>query len=288
MTMLERPGAKATSFNEREMQITTVARMIEDARTYWVAGGGSPMYAILLGKRLYAPNAQYITEDGVIAPEPMLPFEPIMTMVASRPGYRALAWGTMNTAGNHAQLGFMDYGLLNALQIDQYGNINSTAIGAYGSPEMRRFGGPGGADSIAANCWRTIVMTDQERRKFVDRVDFISSPGFLDGSEGARARAGLPRDTGPWRVVTPWAMFDYGADRRLRLIAVAPFITVDEVLAECECTPAVAASVETLDTPTEQEVEVLRTQLDVQGQNTGVRSGWVTFDGEKYVRAAES
>src|SRR6185295_4289959 len=106
-TRLKDPiGTPATSFNEREMQICIVARMLEDAKTYWVAGGGSPMYAVLLAIRLYAPSAQYITEDGVIAPQPMLPFEPVMTMVSSRAGYRALAWGTMNTAGNHAQLGF--------------------------------------------------------------------------------------------------------------------------------------------------------------------------------------
>ena len=75
-------SAPATSFSEREMQICTVARMVENAKTYWVAGGGGPMYAVLLAIKLYAPAAQYITEDGVIAPEPMLPFEPVMTMVS--------------------------------------------------------------------------------------------------------------------------------------------------------------------------------------------------------------
>ncbi len=285
MTMLEAPGTKATSFNERELQIVTVARMIENARTYWVAGGGSPMYTILLGKRLYAPDAQYITEDGVIAPEPMLPFEPVMTMVASRPAYQALAWGTMNMAGNHAQLGYMDYGLLNCLQIDRYGNLNSTAVRG-DDGKLRHFGGPGGADTIAAACWRTIVMTDQERRKFVERVDFISSPGFLEGTPEARERAGLPRGTGPWRVVTPWAMYDYDDERRLRLIAVAPYVTVDDVLAECECAPQVAERVETLAVPTEEELQVLRGHLDTQGQTTGVRSGWVVLEGERYVRQA--
>lgn len=276
-------GERAAAFAEREMQICTVARMVEDGKTYWVAGGGSPMYAVLLGIRLYAPGAQYITEDGVIAPEPMLPFEPVMTMVSSRAGYRALAWGTMNTAGNHAQLGLMDYGILNTLQVDQHGNINSTAIGEYGE-RARRFGGPGGADSIAALCWRTVLMTDQEKRKFVDRVDFISSPGFLDGSEGARERAGLPPDTGPFRVVTPWAMYDYTEERKLRLIAVSPWVTVDDVLAECECPPVIADEVAILDGPTEDELNILRAELDPRGQNTGERSGWILYDGERYTR----
>lgn len=277
-------GARATSFSEREMQICTVARMVEDGRTYWVAGGGSPMYAVLLAIKLYARGAQYITEDGVIAPEPLLPFEPVMTMVSSRAGYRALAWGTMSTAGNHAQLGLMDYGLLNTLQVDQHGNLNSTAIGAYGE-RSRRFGGPGGADSIAALCWRTILMTDQERRKFVERVDFISSAGFLDGSEGARERAGLPPDTGPWRVVTPQAMYDYTDTRKLRLIAVSPWVSVAQVLAQCEHQPAVADDVGTLDGPTDEELQILRSELDPRGQNTGERSAWVVFDGEAYTRA---
>jgi glutaconate CoA-transferase subunit B len=279
-------GTRAASFNEREMQICTVARMVEDGRTYWVAGGGSPMYAVLLGIKLYAPNAMYITEDGVIAPEPMLPFEPVMTMVSSRAGYRALAWGTMNTAGNHAQLGLMDYGILNTLQVDRHGNINSTAIGEYG-PKSRRFGGPGGADSIAALCWRTVLMTDQEKRKFVERVDFISSPGFLDGTEGARERAGLPPGTGPYRVVTPWAVYDYAEDRLLRLVATAPWVTVEQVLDECQCKPVVAGEIATLDTPTEEELHILRTELDPRGQNTAERSAWVVHDSEAgtYTRA---
>ncbi|MEX0750822.1 MAG: CoA-transferase, partial [Dehalococcoidia bacterium] len=233
--------------------------------------------------KLYARGAQYITEDGVIAPEPLLPFEPVMTMVSSRAGYRALAWGTMNTAGNHAQLGLLDYGILNTLQVDQHGNINSTAIGEYGAG-ARRFGGPGGADSIAALCWRTILMTDQEKRKFVERVDFISSPGFLDGSEGARERAGLPSDTGPFRVVTPWAVYDYTVARKLRLVAIAPWVSVDDVLAECEYPPVVADEVATLEGPTEEELHLLRTELDPRGQNTAERSAWVVYDGETYVR----
>ena len=145
---------KATYFNEREHQICLVARMVEDARTYWVAGGGSPMAAILLAKKLYTPNAVYVTEDGVINPEPMLPLDPLMTMVSSRSSYRALQWGTMNSVGFQAQIGLMDYGILNTLQVDPYGNINSTALGDY-EGEHRRFGGPGGADSIAA-----IVLED--------------------------------------------------------------------------------------------------------------------------------
>ena len=260
-------GTPATYFNEREHQICLVARMVEDARTYWVAGGGSPMASILLAKKLYTPNAVYVTEDGVVNPEPMLPLDPLMTMVSSRASYRALQWGTMNSVGFQAQTGLMDYGLLNTLQVDPYGNINSTALGDYNG-EHRRFGGPGGADSIAALCWKTILMTDQ-KRKFVPHVDFISSPGFLDGTEGARERAGLPRGTGPYRCVTPWAMFDY-EERYMRLIGVSPFVTVEQVLAEMSFEPKMAPQIETLVTPTEEELAILRSELDQRGQITDV------------------
>ena len=264
---------KASYFNEREHQICLVARMVEDARTYWVAGGGSPMASILLAKKLYAHNAVYVTEDGVVNPEPMLPLDPLMTMVSSRASYRALQWGTMNSVGFQAQIGLMDYGLLNTLQVDPYGNINSTALGDYNG-EHRRFGGPGGADSIAALCWKTILMTDQQKRKFVPRVDFISSPGFLDGTEGARERAGLPRGTGPYRCVTPWALFDY-EDRHLRLLGVSPFVTVERVLSEMSFKPVMAKEIETLETPAEDELALLRSELDQRGQITDVGK-WVT------------
>src|SRR2546426_11578072 len=133
---------KATYFNEREHQICLVARMIEDARTYWVAGGGSPMAAILLAKKLYSPNAVYVPEDGVVNPEPMLPLDPLMPMVSSRASYRALQWGRMNGVGSQAQIGLMDSGILNTLQVAPSGNITSPAPGDYDG-EHRRFGGPG-------------------------------------------------------------------------------------------------------------------------------------------------
>ena len=274
----------ATHFAEREHLICTVSRIIEEEKSYWVGGGGEPLYSILLAQRLYTSGVQYMTEDGVIAPQSMMPLDPLMTMVASRAGYRALQWGSMNTAGNFAQLGYVDVGILNTLQVDRYGNVNSTVLGEYEGGRGRRFGGPGGADTIAAQCWRTILMTDQQKRKFVDRVDFISSPGFLDGP-GAREKVGLPVGTGPWRVFTPWAMFGYeDKSCELMLMAVSPFVTVDMVLEEMSFAPKMAPKIETLDPPTEEELEIIRTQLDTDGQTTG-RGQWIEQRDGQYVFA---
>ena len=96
-------GTPAAYFNEREHQICLVARMIEDGHTYWVAGGGSPMAAILLAKKLLAPGAVYVTEDGAGNPEPMLPLDPLMTMVSSRASSRALRRGRVTRRGRIAR-----------------------------------------------------------------------------------------------------------------------------------------------------------------------------------------
>lgn len=270
----------ADNFSEREFVICQIARLVEDKYIYWVGGGGEPLSSVLLAKRSHAPNLQYLTEDGVVGPEALVPFDPLQTMVASRANYRALQWATMNYAADVAHLGYVDYGVLNSLQVDRYGNINSTVIGKYAGGEGRRFGGPGGADTIAALSWRTIVVTDQQKRKFVERVDFISSPGFLDGP-GSREKHGLPPDTGPWRVYTPWAMYGYRSDCQLELQAVAPYVTVEQVLAEMSFKPHMASKIETMEVPTDDELLVLRTQIDVSGQVTE-RGRWVELHEGKY------
>jgi glutaconate CoA-transferase subunit B len=276
----------ASNFNEREHVICQVARLVEDKFIYWVGGGGEPLSTALLAKRTSAPNLQYLTEDGVVGPEAVVPFDPLMTMISTRANYRALQWSTMNYAADIAHLGYVDYGILNTLQVDRFGNVNSTVVGKYEGGEGRRFGGPGGADTIAALAWRTILMTDQQKRKFVDRVDFISSPGFLDGP-GAREKHGLPPNTGPWRVYTPWAMFGYDSDCQMMLQGVSPFVTVEQVLAEMSFKPKIAPKLETLEVPTEGELLILRTQIDVAGQTTD-RGRWIERKGDKYVFAATS
>ena len=278
---------KATTFAEREFQVCLTAWLVEDERTYWVAAGGGPMYTVLLAKRLYAANALYVTEDGIVAPEPVLPLDPVMTVIAERPSYRALQWTTMNGIGDQCAIGYMDYGILNTLQIDPYGNINSTWVGEYPT-KGRRVNGPGGADTIAAQCRRTILMTDHQKRKFVPSVDFISSPGFLDGSPGARERVGLPRNTGPWAVVTSWAVFDFEEkSHRMRLRAIAPFVTREQVLGAMSFEPLVAETLETLDPPTEAELAIFRAEMDTSGQFSDASGGWVIQDGDRWTLSSE-
>jgi glutaconate CoA-transferase subunit B len=274
MTDSENP---TVSFTDIEATVCHISRMIEEDKLYFVQMAGAPLMALLMGKRLYAPTVGYVVEEGAVCPDPEFPL-PRMMLGSSGAHFRAAQWTSMLMVDSHAALGFMDYGLLAALQVDRFGNFNSTYIGGtYDQPE-RRFGGPGGANEIASQCWRTIIMTKLQKRKFVDRCDFVSSPGYLDGTPGARERAGLPSGTGPWRIVTAEAQFGFDdTTHEMRLDAIVPWTTVDEVLEQMEFRPLVSDKLGTLQTPTEDALKMIRADIDPGGFSTG-RGEWMTID----------
>ena len=273
-------------FTDMEQIICTTSRLMEEDKLYFVAIAGPPLVAVLLSKRLRTPRIAYVVEDGTIAPSVQLPAPPFL-IAASAASYRAVAWTDMNTVAFHAALGYVDYGVLAAVQVDEYGNFNSTFVGHRYERPARRFGGPGGANEIASLCWRTILMTRQQGRKFVRKLDFMSSPGFLDGSPGARERVGLPAGTGPWRVVTELAVFDFDEEsHRMRLQAIAPWTTVEDVLAEMEFEPLIAPSLETILLPTDVELAALRAEVDPTGRT--IRGRWIAVEEEnEHVRLVE-
>ena len=265
------------TFTDVEANICTIANMIEEDKLYFVQMAGAPLMAVLLAKRTRTRDLGYVVEEGAVAPDPSFPL-PRMMMGASRSHHRAVAWYGMNIVDSHAALGFMDYGLLACLQVDKFGNFNSTFIGGtYEQPE-RRFGGPGGANEIASQCWRTLLMTKLQTRKFVEKLDFVSSPGYLDGTPGARERAGLPADTGPYKVITQEAIFDFDEKtRQMRLVAMMPWITEEQVLSKMEFEPLIADKLERMAPPTEDQLTVIRSEIDPGGLTVS-RGEWVSID----------
>jgi glutaconate CoA-transferase subunit B len=182
--------------------------------------------------------------------------------------------------GFHCALGYYDYGVLDCLQVDMYGNINSSIIGGTYERPGRRFGGPGGANEIASMCWRTILMAEVEKRKYPKRVEFISSPGYLDGSPRARERAGLPANTGPYRVVSDKALFGFDeTTHRMKLLAVAPWATVDEVLSNMGFEPLIAEPLGTMTPPTDEQLTLLRSEIDPEGRVIS-QGNWLTYKSE--------
>jgi glutaconate CoA-transferase, subunit B len=248
-------------FTEAEFMIAQCARLLEDQKTAFI-GFGMPQVAAILAQRLHAPQLVQVFEFGAIGSTPLTPFVR-NTMGGPSNCYRSLAWTNMNTTFAQAQLGLIDYGVLGATQIDLHGNINSTMLGEDWQHPKKRFPGAGGANEVASYCWRTIVIMLHERRRFVPRVDFITSPGYLDGTPAARERTGLPAGTGPWRVVTSKALFGFDeTTRKMTLLGVLDGLAVEAVLAELELAPLVADRVEALTPPTSEELRILREQID--------------------------
>jgi glutaconate CoA-transferase subunit B len=236
------------------------ARVIEDNKTVFI-GYGMPQIAAILAQKLYAPNICQVYEYGAIGPEVATPFKRNM-MADARNSYRSFSWMSMNPMMAQAQIGLIDYGFLGAAQIDKYGNINSTMIGKdYGRPK-KRFTGSGGGNEVASLCWRTVVIMQHEKRRFLEKVDYITSPGYLDGT-GARERVGLPRGSGPYRVISSKALFDFDEETKvMRLIGLVEGVSKEDVLENMEFEPVVAGSLEELKPPTGEELRILREEID--------------------------
>lgn len=254
-------GPTARSFTEAEVMIAQCARLLEDQKTAFI-GFGMPQVAAILAQRIHAPQLVQVFEFGAVGPTPLTPFVR-NTMGGPSNCYRSIAWTNMNTIFAQAQLGLIDYGVLGATQIDRYGNINSTMLGEDWHRPKKRFPGSGGGNEVASYCWRTIVIMMHERRRFVARVDFVSSPGYLDGTPAARERAGLPAGTGPWRVVTSKALFGFDeASRAMTLLGILQGVSLAEVLDGMEFRPLVAPDLRELAAPTEEELGILREEID--------------------------
>jgi glutaconate CoA-transferase subunit B len=245
------------SYSAIELMICCAARALEDGRTVAV-GTGVPCAAAMLAQRTHAPNLVVLFEAGGVAPQ--LPTMPI-SVGDSRTFYRGVMATSMADVMQFAQRGLIDYTFLGGAQIDAYGNLNSTVIGEHARPKVR-FPGSGGACDLASLCWRTMVVTQQNSKRFVEKLDFLTTPGYLTGP-GAREAAGLPRDSGPHRVITDLAVMGYGAEsRRMEVLSLHPGVTAEQVRAATGFRLEFAEKVMATEPPTAEELRILCTEVD--------------------------
>jgi len=169
----------------------------------------------------------------------------------------------------YLQGGLIDVGFLGAAQIDRFGNINTTVIGDYTRPRTR-LPGSGGACEIAINARQIFVIMRQSARSFVDQIDFRTSPGNLGGAEKSerirREQGWLGR--GPSVVVTDLGIWHFDETGEMRLDFLHPGATLDEVRATLGWTPHVSASLAPTPVPTEEELRLIRDELDPEGMYT--------------------
>lgn len=253
-------NAEQPAYTPSEMMIVAAARALQGVRTVFV-GVGLPNIACNLARRTVAPMLELIYESGVYGARPArLPLsigDP--TLVSGATSVVSMA----DLFGLYLQRGLVEAALLGGAQVDRHGNLNTTVIGDYARPKVR-LPGSGGACEIAINARRLLYIMRLKRRAFVERLDFVTSPGHLGGGD-ARERLGVPGD-GPQLVITDKALFDFdNPEREMQLAALHPGVTPEEVRAEVAWPLRQAASLATTPAPTEEELRMVRVELDPQG-----------------------
>ena len=253
-----------TDYNSMELMICAAARLLEDGSTVGV-GTGAPCAAAMLAQKAYSPDLYVIFEAGGLAPQ--LPSMPI-SVGDSRTYHKGLMATSMSRVFDACQRGMVDYTFLGGAQIDAYGNLNSTVIGDHSKPKVR-FPGSGGANDFASLCWNTIVMTAQNTKRFVEKLDFLTTPGYLTGP-GAREEAGLPANTGPYKIITDLAVMGFNDDtKRMQVESLHPDISFDKVQDNTGFELGKAKTIGQTEPPTENELKILRQQVDPNGYVIG-------------------
>jgi acyl CoA:acetate/3-ketoacid CoA transferase beta subunit len=247
-------------YNATELMACVASRVLEDRKSVFV-GTGLPLVASMLAQRLHAPGLLLVFEAGGIGPKlPMIP----VSVGDSRTFHRAVMAASMDYAMGLAQAGFVDYGFLGAAQIDMYGNLNTTCIGSRDKPKVR-LPGSGGANDVGSLCGRTIIMMRHDKIRFVNKLDFLTTPGYLTGP-GARERAGLPRGTGPYRVITQLAVLGFDeATKAMKLLSVHPGVSAEDVVNNTSFRLVVPGDVEVTQVPSAEELRLLREEIDPAG-----------------------
>ncbi len=247
-----------TTYTKTELLAFVASRMLEDKRSVFV-GTGLPMIASMLAQRTFAPNLLIIFEAGGVGPKvPTLP----LSVGDSRTFYKAVSASSMHDVMSQAQAGYIDYGFLGAAMIDKYGNLNTTVIGDWEKPKVR-LPGSGGANDIGSFCFKNIIIMRQDKNKFLDKLNFITTPGYLDGPEG-RKKAGLP-EGGPYRVITQFGVYGFDEEtKRMKLISLHPGATIEDIKENSSMEIIIPSKVERSPEPTQNDIKILR-EIDPQG-----------------------
>jgi glutaconate CoA-transferase subunit B len=236
-----------------ETMIVAAARQLAGEHVCFV-GIGPPNLACGLAKRTVSPELVLIYEAGVVGARPAR--QPLSI------GDPTLVTGALSVTSMfdlfayYLQRGLVDVAFLGASQIDRWGNINTTVIGDYGHPKVR-LPGSGGACEIALNAGKVFVIMQQSTRSFVERVDFVTSPGHKAGS--------IRRGGGPAVVVTQLGIYEFDDKGEMTLTAVHPGVNSAAITKQCGWEMRMSPNVTETPAPTDEELRLLRDDLDPEG-----------------------
>ena len=239
-------------YTEPEIIVSNASKEIEDGDIVAI-GQGIPMAAGVLAKATHAPNCVILTEAGLVGIRPYRNLLHIADPTCTR-GY-TYSCDMIDIFTTIVNRGLVDVTFLGVGQMDRFGNMNSTVFGDYDRFRMRMMGA-GGAPEFFGYA-RKAVLTIRGG-KFVEKVDYVSSPGYLDG-HGARERAGFPPGSGPKAVYSPKGVFRFEEESgEIYLDGLFPGHTVDEVRAEVPWDLKVSGDLKELPPPTQEEVDLIR------------------------------
>jgi len=243
-------------YTAREMMIVAAARETNDGDKVLV-GVGLPMIAASLAQKTRAPNLILMFEPGIIDAK--------LVRLPKAVGDPSIVAGSASIIGLYDMFayylggGLVDVGFLGAAQVDRYGNINTTVVGDYEKPKVR-LPGSGGANDIASLAKKLIIIMPHERRNFAERVDFITSPGFLSGYS-KRQEVGLSGG-GPKTLITDKAVFGFDAESKEMILKTRhPKVTLEEIQEAIPWKLKLAEDVHETEPPTEEEIWILREKI---------------------------
>ena len=246
---------KAKDYSLAELMAVLAAKEIKDGDKVFV-GIGIPMIAGFLAIHSHAPNAVLMFEGGYLGSHPPVACTDVGDSVLGFGApYVTSSWRTFSDL----QHGYCDIGIIGSAQVDMYGNVNSTAIlgnGTYENPKAR-LPGSGGANDIASSAGRLLIMARLEKRRFVPRVDYVTSPGHIDGYD-SRRKAGV-KGGGPVAIITDRATFRFDENtKEMYLSHLYPGVSVEDVKKEISWNLHVAEHMETVEPPTKAQVNFIR------------------------------
>lgn len=242
-------------YNSNELMVCQAARQLKDGDVVFV-GIGLPNMACNLARRRHAPNLVLLYESGAVGATPeRLPVsigDPSLVT-------NSLSVCSMYDIFNYyLQGGLIDVGFLQGAQIDRFGNLNTTVVGSYEHPTVR-LPGSGGACEIAILAKKVFIIAPQTRRTFPDKVDFITSPGFVDDVH-RRKELGMP-GAGPVMVITNLGLYEF-AEGEMILVSLHPGCTVDQVQETLGWKVKISSNLKTTEEPHPEELRIIREELD--------------------------
>ena len=252
--------ADYTKYTNKEMQAITLAQCITNDNIA-IVGTGLPLIGASVAKRLFAPKCNLIVESGLMDCDPIEVPRSVgdLRFMAhcgcQWPNIRFIGFETNDWIHNNERI----VAFIGGAQIDPYGNVNSTCIGDYHNPKTR-FTGSGGANAIATFN-NTIIMIQHEKRRFMEKIDYVTSPGWIDGPDG-REKKGLPGNRGPIAVVTDLGLMMFDEEtKRMYLAGYYKGVTPEMVQENTGFDIDVSKAVE-LPTPDPEVIRMIREEID--------------------------